>query len=68
MKYTRDISKERNNKEVILYDKKKKERERDQLKTLCTLQKKIKITPKSNLFPSKVGGMNYPLEEHVILC
>lgn len=24
MKYTRDISKERNNKEVILYDKKKK--------------------------------------------
>lgn len=30
-------------------------------------KKKTKIAPKCNLFPSKVGGMNYSLEEHTIL-
>lgn len=43
------------------------EGEGDHLQTLCTQQKKTKITPESNLFSSKVGGMNYPLEEHIIL-
>lgn len=39
----------------------------DHMQTLCTQQRKIKIASKSNLFPSKVGGMNYSLEEHAIL-
>lgn len=51
--------------------KKKKEahseREGDHLQTLCTQQKKIKNAQKNSLFPSVVGGMNYALEEHIIL-
>lgn len=37
------------------------------LQTLCTQQKYKNIASKSNLFPSKVGGINYSLEEHIIL-
>lgn len=73
--YTRDITKGENDKEIILYGKKKKRYiqnaggggGQDHLQILCTQQKKIKIIPKSNLFSSKVGGMNYPLEEHIVL-
>ena len=71
MEYIRDISKKKNDKAVVLYGKKKRdmhsEGKEDHLQTLHTQQKKIKIAPSSNLFPSKVGGMTYPLKKHVVL-
>lgn len=64
VEYTRDVTEERNDKEVTLYSKEKKHIQRG--RGIICKPLKIKIAPKSNLFPSKVGWMSYPLEQHVI--
>lgn len=64
VEYTRDITKERNDKEVTLQGKETySEEERHHLQTPYTQKLQIKIAPTSNEFPAKVGWMSYPMEE-----